>query len=39
MQKFAVLMLTVLLASGLLIEFLMYRPLGTESVTMSSLPE
>ena len=39
MQKFAVLMLTVLLASGLLIAFLMYRQLGTESVTLSGTPE
>ena len=39
MQKFAVLMLTVLLASGLLIAFLMYRQLGTESVTLTGTPE
>ena len=39
MQKLIILTLTVLVASGLGIGFLMYRQLGTDSATLSGTPE
>ncbi len=39
MQKFVILTMSVVLGSGLIIAFLMYRQLGTASLTLSGTPE
>ena len=39
MQKFIILTMSVILGSGLIIAFLMYKQLGTETATLSGTPE